>query len=232
MSLPTLILESLKWLYCTSENATWDLEVKVAAIIRHDRVFEVIIPLRTLPESSSEWYRRENYQTFEVLVPTKILSAFWSDGTKGSTTRSLKWCYQWHYRRVFEVKLATRNCFLARRVFFYINVKVALLHKNHHLTTTRTKKSLMTVLFGMKERLSRNWGVNDISCRRRDEMQASLLANVTAEAKVWLFNTELWKINEFEWNSFEIRTLKYIYRINMYFIRDIRCAEIIINFQC
>lgn len=52
---------------------------------------------------------------------------------------------------------------------------------------------------------------------------------------MWLFKTELWKINEFEWNSFEIRgtLFKYTYPINMYFFfRDIRCTESIVNFQC
>jgi hypothetical protein len=174
--------ESLKWLYCTSDNATWVLEVKVAARICHDRVLEVIIPMRTLPESSNEWYHRENFQTFEVLVPTKILPALWSDGTKESTARSLKWWYQWEYRRSHwsTSKLPTRNCFLARRVYCKSCFASQKLFSSHHNTY---KSSLIAVLFVMKECLSRNCGVNDISCGRMDEVQASLLSNVTVETK-------------------------------------------------
>ena len=68
VSLPNRILpESLKLLCCTSENATWVLEVREAARILRDRVLEVIIPKRTLPEFSNKWYHQEKFRTFEVL---------------------------------------------------------------------------------------------------------------------------------------------------------------------
>ena len=77
--------ESLKWLYCTSENATCVLEVKDA---NTTRVFEWMVPSRKLPEfwnagtnenttsSLKRWYQRDYYQIFEVLVSMRIPPAF------------------------------------------------------------------------------------------------------------------------------------------------------------
>jgi len=102
------------------------------------------------------------------MVPKRVLPDLRSDGISENTAG------------VIEVNLLPRNCFLATRVYCKSYFASQKLSSSHHNTY---RSSLIAVIFMMKECLSRNCGVNDISCGRTDEIQASLPSNVTGETK-------------------------------------------------